>query len=199
MRLSWYRLPSFALYIMRTAWALMVMPRSRSRSISSSTWACISRSLTEPVNSRRRSESVDLPWSMWAMMAKLRKKRASIQSRPRRFLRQWIKRNRSLDAPAVASPHGLAYHRHRVFLSIRQGLKAAARSAVRILMSFIRYCSAGWIATAVVLAGGRPPQPAKSPAAPPQATAPALPEPPPPPAPVQDSQQSLRDRNVQEL
>ena len=57
---------------MRTACALMVMPRSRSRSMSSRIWACISRPVTEPVSSSSRSLSVDLPWSMWAMMAKLR-------------------------------------------------------------------------------------------------------------------------------
>src|ERR1700761_5276256 len=57
---------------MRTAWALMVIPRSRSRSMASRTWACISRALRAPVNSSNRSERVDLPWSMWAMMAKLR-------------------------------------------------------------------------------------------------------------------------------
>jgi MAF protein len=59
---------------MRTAWALMVMPRSRSRSMESSTWACISRAVRDPVSSSRRSASVDLPWSMCAMMAKLRMK-----------------------------------------------------------------------------------------------------------------------------
>ena len=32
---------------MRTAWALMVMPRSRSRSMESSTWACISRAVSD--------------------------------------------------------------------------------------------------------------------------------------------------------
>jgi membrane-bound lytic murein transglycosylase D len=57
---------------MRTVWALMVMPRSRSRSMASSTWACISRAVRLPVSSSRRSESVDLPWSMCAMIAKLR-------------------------------------------------------------------------------------------------------------------------------
>src|SRR5882672_6096447 len=65
---------------MRTAWALMVMPRSRSRSMESSTWACISRAVREPVNSSIRSASVDLPWSMCAMMAKLRRKAASIEA-----------------------------------------------------------------------------------------------------------------------
>src|SRR5437868_4161965 len=52
--------------------ALMVMPRSRSRSMESRTWACISRSERPPVISIRRSASVDLPWSMCAMMQKFR-------------------------------------------------------------------------------------------------------------------------------
>src|ERR1035437_10363219 len=57
---------------MRTEWALMVIPLSRSRSMASSTCACISRAVSEPVSSSRRSERVLLPWSMWAMIAKLR-------------------------------------------------------------------------------------------------------------------------------
>src|SRR5215467_5279518 len=52
--------------------ALMVMPRSRSRSIESRTCSCISRSESAPVISSRRSASVDLPWSMCAMMQKFR-------------------------------------------------------------------------------------------------------------------------------
>ena len=35
-------------------------------------WSFFSRSPTSPVNSRIRSASVDFPWSMWAMMLKLR-------------------------------------------------------------------------------------------------------------------------------
>ena len=50
----------------------MVMPRSRSRSMLSSSWACMSRLATVLVNSSRRSARVLLPWSMWAMMQKLR-------------------------------------------------------------------------------------------------------------------------------
>jgi len=80
-----------------------------------------------------------------------------------------------------------------------QGLNAAGTIAVRILMSFIRYCCVGCVATALLLGCCGPSQPAKSPAAQPQATAPALPAPPPTPAPQQPSQQTLRDRNVQQL
>src|SRR5262245_30546716 len=57
---------------MRTGWLLMVMPRSRSRSMLSSTCACMSLAASVPVSSRKRSASVDLPWSMCATMQKLR-------------------------------------------------------------------------------------------------------------------------------
>src|SRR5262245_64753003 len=50
----------------------MVMPRSRSRSMLSRNWALRSRSVSAPVASSSRSASVDLPWSMWAMIEKLR-------------------------------------------------------------------------------------------------------------------------------
>src|SRR5882672_11389976 len=48
------------------------MPRSRSRSMLSMNCARRSRSVSAPVASSRRSASVDLPWSMWAMIEKLR-------------------------------------------------------------------------------------------------------------------------------
>src|SRR5687768_2577023 len=52
----------------------MVMPRSRSMSIESSTCSlpAISRSVSPPVIWIRRSASVDLPWSICATMEKLR-------------------------------------------------------------------------------------------------------------------------------
>ena len=56
----------------RTAWALIVIPRSRSRSIESSSCARIERGSTVCVVSRMRSASVDFPWSMWAMIEKFR-------------------------------------------------------------------------------------------------------------------------------
>src|SRR5690242_16045796 len=52
------------------------MPRSRSSSIVSSSWGRCLRGSTAPVVSRMRSASVDLPWSMWAMIEKLRTFRA---------------------------------------------------------------------------------------------------------------------------
>src|SRR5436305_5984453 len=51
---------------------LMVMPRSRSMSIESRIWSRKSRSSTPPQRWISRSARVDLPWSMWAMMQKLR-------------------------------------------------------------------------------------------------------------------------------
>ena len=59
-------------YSTRTACALIVIPRSRSRSIESSSCGMCLRASTAPVSSRMRSASVDLPWSMWAMIEKLR-------------------------------------------------------------------------------------------------------------------------------
>jgi len=50
----------------------MVMPRSRSMSIESSIWSWNSRSLTAPQAIISRSASVLLPWSIWAMIEKLR-------------------------------------------------------------------------------------------------------------------------------
>ena len=63
----------------RTFWALIVMPRSRSRSIESRYCSRISRMSTAPVTSRMRSDSVDFPWSMWAMMEKLRIRASSMR------------------------------------------------------------------------------------------------------------------------
>src|SRR5437764_7388495 len=56
----------------RTFWALMVMPRSRSMSIESRYCSRMSRASTAWVSSRMRSLSVDLPWSMWAMIEMFR-------------------------------------------------------------------------------------------------------------------------------
>src|SRR5688500_8297713 len=50
----------------------MVMPRSRSRSMESSTCSCISRASRPPQVWIRRSASVDLPWSTCAMIEKWR-------------------------------------------------------------------------------------------------------------------------------
>ena len=63
---------------MRTAWDLMVMPRSRSMSIRSRYWARMSRGWTTPVAWSMRSARVDLPWSMCAMMQKLRSRACSV-------------------------------------------------------------------------------------------------------------------------
>src|SRR4029077_3206326 len=48
------------------------MPRSRSISIVSSTCSRISRASSPPQVWINRSARVDLPWSIWAMIAKLR-------------------------------------------------------------------------------------------------------------------------------
>src|SRR5436190_16679954 len=50
------------------------MPFSRSRSIESRTWLVIWRASIVCVSSSNRSASVDLPWSIWAMIEKLRRR-----------------------------------------------------------------------------------------------------------------------------
>src|SRR4249919_2328317 len=65
-------MPSFAVYGSETDCALMVMPRSRSIGLESSTCASISRASRPPQIWMMRSASVDLPWSTWAMIEKLR-------------------------------------------------------------------------------------------------------------------------------
>src|SRR3954470_14536233 len=69
----------------RTAWLLIVMPRSRSMSMRSRYWARMSRSLTTPVMPSIRSARVDLPWSMCAMMQKLRIFAGSVDAGSRDF------------------------------------------------------------------------------------------------------------------
>src|SRR5207244_11569441 len=59
----------------------MVMPRSRSMSMESRICSFISRAGTLPHSWMSRSESVDLPWSMWAMIAKLRIRLVSVMGR----------------------------------------------------------------------------------------------------------------------
>src|SRR4051794_26512203 len=64
---------------MRTFCALMVMPRSRSMSMRSRYCARACRASTTPVSCSMRSASVDLPWSMCAMMQKLRIRAGSVR------------------------------------------------------------------------------------------------------------------------
>src|SRR3954462_4723027 len=66
------RPPSRTRHGIRTAWLLIVMPRSRSMSMRSRYCARICRASTTSVSCNIRSARVDLPWSIWAMMQKLR-------------------------------------------------------------------------------------------------------------------------------
>ena len=68
---SVYSVPS-KVHGTRTACDLMVMPRSCSMSMRSRKRSRISRSGTMPLSCRMRSATVDLPWSMCAMMQKFR-------------------------------------------------------------------------------------------------------------------------------
>src|SRR6266851_9011206 len=59
----------------------MVIPRSFSRSIESRTWSTAFFASMVPVRDRSRSARVDLPWSMWATMEKLRIRSMAIRLR----------------------------------------------------------------------------------------------------------------------
>ena len=63
------------------------MPRSRSMSMRSRYWARICRWSTTPVSWSIRSASVDLPWSMCAMMQKLRIRAGSVRLGSGTFVR----------------------------------------------------------------------------------------------------------------
>ena len=64
--------PVRAVHGIRTACDLIVMPRSRSMSMRSRYCARMAAASTTSVSCSIRSASVDLPWSMWAMMQKFR-------------------------------------------------------------------------------------------------------------------------------
>ncbi len=57
---------------MRTGASLMVIPRSRSKTKESSSCGCILSLAIVPVISKSLSANVDFPWSMWAIIEKLR-------------------------------------------------------------------------------------------------------------------------------
>src|SRR5579875_3510607 len=109
---------------MRTAWALIVMPRSRSRSMASSTCACISRAVSAPVISSRRSESVDLPWSICAMIAKLRMCLLSMKKKGREEAR---KHKTSLKADLTIGIFRLASYNEKESARIRNSIMAVSR------------------------------------------------------------------------
>ena len=90
--------PSFAVCSRRTARALIVMPFSRSRSIESRTWLVIWRGSIACVSSSRRSASVDLPWSMWAMIEKLRRRSCGMRASSSGAMRQASAGHRECDA-----------------------------------------------------------------------------------------------------
>ena len=64
MRFKIYCSPFVAVYSILAGCILMVIPRSRSRSIESSTWSRIFLASIVPVRSRSLSARVDLPWSI---------------------------------------------------------------------------------------------------------------------------------------
>src|SRR6185503_5019742 len=111
---------------MRTALALIVMPRSRSSSMESMIWACMSRRAIVPVISSRRSASVDLPWSMWAMMEKLRMREMSLIFRSRVLFQE------AADFVGLGAQHGFGDELlHRLVLEAADGLLDAQEHARR--------------------------------------------------------------------
>src|SRR5687767_13225392 len=95
----------------------MVMPRSRSRSIESSTCSAISRSARPPHIWMKRSARVDLPWSMCAMMEKLRIRlrvvKAGFEPYKERGCPAWS-RATLLDQPAILAQLGECLGREAV-------------------------------------------------------------------------------------
>src|SRR6266567_2292666 len=90
----------------------MVIPRSRSRSMLSRNWAFSSRALTVPVSPRRRSASVDFPWSMWAMIEKFRMCLLASDTGDGLLTRALARRGVFLDGPrATRNPGGGAFRR----------------------------------------------------------------------------------------
>jgi hypothetical protein len=75
----------------------MVMPRSRSSSIESSTWSAISRSVRPPHSWMMRSASVDLPWSMCAMIEKLRMRLCGVMGNAKKGARGTLLSLRALS------------------------------------------------------------------------------------------------------
>src|ERR687888_2562129 len=131
-----------------------MIPRSRSRSILSRYWARICRSLTAWVRSSSRSARVDLPWSMWAMMQKLRRRARSLgmagghtigcaslarleprAEEPMANIKSQIKRNRQNEQAHLRNKSirsALKTHTRRVRESLAAGDGEAATAALRL-------------------------------------------------------------------
>ena len=86
----------------RTFCALMVIPRSRSMSMESRYCSRMRRGSTAPVISRMRSERVDLPWSTWLMIEKLRMR--STATGPRSVAEGGTVRRSYRPRPAAPTP-----------------------------------------------------------------------------------------------
>src|SRR5262245_18003050 len=130
MRFSRYVSPFFALYSRAAVCALMVMPRSRSSSIESSTCSAISRSARPPHIWMKRSASVDLPWSMCAMIEKFRMWLCGIKKEgdplemrhpPRDAILLDSLQHRRVEPPlAEFRAGGIDQHRHALAVARRQ-------------------------------------------------------------------------------
>src|SRR5262245_61810700 len=97
----------------------MVMPRSRSRSMESRSWFWKSRWLMALVLRRNWSASVLLPWSMWAMIEKLRIRRVSV-------LMRWIRSLLDTSTGRAAQASGAHRPTRRVYRDGRKKNTGAA-------------------------------------------------------------------------
>src|SRR2546422_1506888 len=109
------------------------MPRSRSRSMPSSTWSDISRLDSAPVSSRIRSDRVVLPWSIWAMMQKFRMSRASMGPRSEVEAGVGVQRQIGDRAPLEQAPPHFGDHGGVVGGERRTDGEALDRRFVRLL------------------------------------------------------------------
>src|SRR5215218_5205087 len=113
------------------------MPRSRSSSMESSSCGRWSRGSTAPVSSRMRSASVDFPWSMWAMIEKLRMLLAGAAMRPSSM----AIRSRPAE-PAARQPSGAAPRSQQIVDLL---LLAHDHVLQPVLDGLRRRLAAGWL------------------------------------------------------
>src|SRR3989304_6127082 len=95
---------------MRTVCCLIVIPRSRSRSMESSTWSTAFLGSMAPVRASSRSARVDLPWSMWATMEKFRIRESATKFRISRDDFVFRDYRPGIDARPFADPGSGPHH-----------------------------------------------------------------------------------------
>merc|ERR1712091_359049 len=102
--------------------------------------ACMSRAATVAVASSMRSASVDLPWSMWAMIAKLRMFEAGV-SASRSTAPSLVGGRRAAggaSAVAVARSNAVATRRRRFMLLLRCSATSVLGAPLQCYVRFRR-------------------------------------------------------------